>query len=82
MVPSKVPSSYIVLIGDAIKDTGKWKLGRLESQIKGRYGVLGGFKKITPCSTGCRFGDRYTISGSTAAATWTSNKRCGKESSG
>ena len=41
----KVPAEgSMVLIKDSIKNTGKWKLGRVESQIKGKDGVLRGFK--------------------------------------
>ena len=48
----KVPAEgLMVLIKDSIKNTGKWKLGRVESQIKGKDGVLRGFK----ISTGNRY---------------------------
>ena len=43
-----VPSEgSMVLIKDSIKNTGKWKLGRVESHIKGRDGILRGFKILT-----------------------------------
>ena len=41
----KVPSDgSMVLIKDSVKSSGKWKLGRVEGQVKGRDGVLRGFK--------------------------------------
>ena len=41
----KVPAEgSMVLIKDSIKNTGKWKPGRVEIQIKGKDGVLRGFK--------------------------------------
>jgi len=34
----------MVLFEDSIMNNGKWKLGRIESQIKGKDGILRGFK--------------------------------------
>ena len=43
-----VPSEgSMVPIKDSIKNTGKWKLGRVESHIKERDGILRGFKILT-----------------------------------